>query len=422
MRSVLAWTALIALLVMAGGCGPEAPVTESLQLQTGYWQARITLPGGHIDTAFEVGGGPGNYRATLINGQERIRIGEVTFSDGQLTLRFPAFNNEINARLEGGKLVGTLTLVKLHGEKQVMPFVAMQGSELSDMDDVEPSSVDLSGRWDARFEKEDGTIGPSIGEFAQRGSRLFGTFLTTLADHRYLSGYVSGNSFHLGTFDGAHAFIFTGTVVSDTIIDADFWSGTEFHQAWSAERDPNAALPDAYQLTHLNPGYERFEFQFPNLEGQPVSLADDGFKGKVVVVVIAGTWCPNCHDEARFLAALHEEYAALGLEVVGLMYEHFEDPQIASDQISEFRKKFDIQFETLVAGISDKTEVSKTLPSLSAVLVFPTTIFIDRQGAVRQIHTGFSGPGTGKHHEQLKKEFRSKILSLLDESAQTDDI
>ena len=72
MRSVLAWTALIALLVMAGGCGPEAPVTESLQLQTGYWQARITLPGGHIDTAFEVGGGPGNYRATLINGQERI--------------------------------------------------------------------------------------------------------------------------------------------------------------------------------------------------------------------------------------------------------------------------------------------------------------------------------------------------------------
>lgn len=421
MRFDLAPTALIALLVLAVGCSPEAPVTETVELQTGYWQARITLPGGHIDTAFEIGGEPGNYRATVINGQERIHVGEVGFADGQLKLRFPAFNNEINARLDDGKLVGTLTLVKLRGKTQVMPFVATQGPELSDMDDIEPASVDLSGRWDAEFNNEDGTNDPSIGEFAQRGSRLFGTFLTTLADHRYLSGYVSGNSFHLGTFDGAHAFIFAGTVLGDSIIDADFWSGTEFHQTWSAERDSEAFLPDAYKLTYLNPDFERFEFEFPNLEGQPVSLTDDKFQGKVVLVVIAGTWCPNCHDEARLLAALFEEYAALGLEVVGLMYEHFEDPQIARDQIGKFRDKFDIQFETLVAGISDKTEVSKTLPSLNAVLAFPTTIFIDRRGEVRQIHTGFSGPGTGKHHEQLMKEFRSKILELLDEPADTED-
>lgn len=421
MRSDLARTAIIALLIMAGACSPDVPVVESVELQTGYWQARITLPGGHIDTAFEIGGEAGSYRATLINGQERIRIGEVSYADGQLKLRFPAFNNEINARLEEGKLIGTLTLVKLYGKTQEMPFVAMRGTQLSDMDDIEIATADLSGRWDAQFDNSDGTSDPSIGEFAQRGSRLFGTFLNPTADHRYLSGYVSGNHFHLGTFDGAHAFLFTGAVDGNEIIDADYWSGTEFHQTWSAERDPDAFLPDAYKLTYLKPGHDRFDFEFPNLEGQQVSLRDENFKGKVVVVCIAGTWCPNCHDEARFLAALHNEYGDRGLEIVGLMYEHFEDRQLAIDQIRKFREKFDIQFETLVAGISDRTEVSKTLPSLSAMHAFPTTIFVDRSGEVRVIHTGFSGPGTGKHHEQLKEEFTSVIVDLINESIDSAD-
>ena len=115
------------------------------------------------------------------------------------------------------------------------------------------------------------------------------------------------------------------------------------------------------------------------------------------------------------MAALYKEYRNLGLEVVALMYEHFEDQEIAIEQIKQYREKFDIQFETLLAGISDTTEVSKTLPSLNAVLAFPTTIFIDRSGSVRVIHTGFSGPGTGKHYEQLKNEFTGLIDELIEE-------
>jgi peroxiredoxin len=417
MRTDFARAAIIALFIMAGGCSREVPPPEPPELQTGYWQARITLPGGHIDTAFEIGRTAETYRATLINGQERIHVGEVGFSDGRLRLRFPAFNNEINARLDDGKLAGTLTLVKQHGKTQEMPFVAIPGGEPTDIHIREPANADLSGRWEVEFQNADGTSDPSVGEFAQRGSRLFGTFLNPTSDHRYLSGYVSGNDFHLGTFDGAHAYIFSGTVTDDKIVDADFWSGTEFHQTWSAKRDPAASLPDAYKLTYLNPDYERFGFEFPNLDGQPVSLRDDRFKGKVVVVNITGTWCPNCHDEARFLADLYKEYADFGFEVVGLMYEHFEDREIAAEQIRKFRQKFDIRFETLVAGISDKTQVSKTLPSLSSVLAFPTTIFIDRRGTVRVIHTGFSGPGTGKYHEQLKREFTNIIVELIEEPA-----
>jgi len=430
MRFDLARTAMIAalVLIMAGACTQDVPVAEPVQtaepaepaepaeLQTGYWQAQITLPGGDINTAIEIGRSGANFRATLINGQERVSIDEVSFSDGHLLLRFPAFNSEINAGLENGNLVGTLTLVKRYGKTQIMPFFATPGAERSNTGTRDATTVDMSGRWAVKFQNEDFTADPSIGEFAQRGPRLFGTFLNPIGDYRYLSGYVRGNEFHLGTFDGAHAFIFAGRVENDVIIGADFWSGTEFHQTWSAVRDPDAILPDPYKLTYLNPDFDRFDFEFPDLDGRLISLADERFKGKVVVVTISGTWCPNCHDETRLLAPLYEEYHDQGLEVVALMYEHFEDHDFAIAQIRKFREKFDIRFETLVAGISDTTEVSKTLPSLNAVFAFPTTIYVDRSGMVRVIHTGFSGPGTGQHYERQKEEITSLIVELIEES------
>ncbi|MFQ5983425.1 MAG: TlpA disulfide reductase family protein, partial [Woeseiaceae bacterium] len=312
-----------------------------------------------------------------------------------------------------------LTLVKRFGMTQVMPFIAVPGAQRTHAEDNGTDTIDLSGRWAVLFHNEDGTSDASVGEFAQRGSRLFGTFLNPSADYRFLSGHVQGNRFHLATFDGAHAFVFAGKVDDGVITKADFWSGTEFHQAWSAVRDPEAALPDAYKLTYLNPGFDRFDFEFPDLDGQLVSLADERFDGKVVVITITGTWCPNCHDEARLLAPLYKAYRDQGLEVVALMYEHFEDQHLAIRQIRKFRRKFDIEYETLVAGISDKTEVSRTLPSLSAVIAFPTTIFVDRNRKVRVIHTGFTGPGTGKYYEQLRDEITDLIVGLIEEPQQT---
>ena len=115
------------------------------------------------------------------------------------------------------------------------------------------------------------------------------------------------------------------------------------------------------------------------------------------------------------MAPLHKEYREQGLEVVALMFEHFVEHEVAAEQVRRFREKFDIEYDTLIAGISDKTEAAKALPALSAVLAFPTTIFIDRSGRVRRIHTGYSGPSTGEHYELLQEEFRTLITTLLAE-------
>jgi peroxiredoxin len=400
---------------LAAACGQEASVPEGPLLASGYWQAAITLPGGDIETGIEISRDGDTYGASLVNGQERVRIDEVSFSNGELLLRFPAFNNEIRATLEDGRLRGALTLVKRFGDTQVMPFEASPGG-VATGEDGAAAGHDLSGRWAVSFHEPDGTDSASIGEFAQRGSRLYGTFLNPNGDHRFLAGHVRGDDFHLSTFDGAHAFIFSGTVGDDgQIAMADFWSGTSWHQNWSATRSDDVQLPDAFSRTWLKPGYERFEFEFPNEYGEMVSLGDDRFRGKVVMVALAGTWCPNCNDEARFLAPFYQAYRDQGLEIVTLLFEHFDDPAIAAERALAFRAKHGIEYDTLIAGISDKADAARILPQLSAVLAFPTTIFIDRGGRVRQIYTGFSGPGTGEHYMRLQASFTDLVTTLLSE-------
>ena len=405
------------LFVLLGSCSPAVDDPVTRVPQSGYWQATITLPGGEIETGFEISRNDDQWQASLINSRERVRIDEVSFTDGELLLRFPAFNNEIRATLRDNELLGELTIVRRFGETQTMPFRATYGGA-REPEGKETPRHDLSGKWAVRFHEPDGTDTASIGEFAQRGARLFGTFLNPNGDHRFLAGHVVGDRFHMSTFDGAHAFIFSGEINADGAIEnADFWSSTNWHQKWSAVRDDNVALPDAFSRTWLKPGYEKFEFEFSDTEGQTVSLGDEKYAGKVVIVTIAGTWCPNCNDEARFLAPFYDQYRDQGLEVIALMFEHFDDFDLAAKQVVALRSKFNINYDMLVAGISDKTEASNALPSLSGILAFPTTIFIDRSGRVRNIHTGFSGPGTGEHYLKLQEEFTALVRTLLAEPA-----
>ncbi len=412
MRS-LRRTLLATLVLLLAGCGGDAGGPDEPPL--GPWRAWLELPGGAAHFGLEFGRDGDGYRATLINGQERIGVPEVSLSADGVVLAFPAYNNRIEASWDGQRLNGVLTLVKRYGREQPVPFVAVPGTRAATSPLAE-AEIDVSGRWEVGFTRPDGSRYPAVGEFAQRGNRLFGTFLTETGDYRYLEGTVRGREVTLSKFDGAHAFLFKARQEDDRLIGR-FWSGTEYEEIWSAVRNPRAALTDARQLTYLKPGYERFTFEFPNAAGEPVSLDDERFRGKVVVVTLAGSWCPNCHDEAAFMTPLYKRYRDQGLEIVALMYEHLEDFDAAAAQVRKFREKFGIEYTTLIAGISDKTEAAKTLPALNHVLAFPTTIFIGRRGEVRLIHTGFSGPGTGEHYEQLTAEMTALIEDLLAEPA-----
>jgi len=241
-----------------------------------------------------------------------------------------------------------------------------------------------------------------------------------LGDYRYLAGVVDGDMMRLSTFDGAHAFVFYARMQADGSLEGDFWSGTRWHESWTAYRNFDAKLPDAYSLTYLKDGYDRVDFSFPDLNGNPVALSDEKYRDKVVLVTLSGSWCPNCADEVDFLSGYFQKNRDRGLEIITLLYERFDAFEPAVRQGKALKAKYGADYDFLIAGISDKVQAAETLPMLSSIVAFPTMIFIDRKGVVRKIHTGFSGPGTGQHYMQFVNEFTALMDELLEESLNAD--
>ena len=402
---------LALLAVLSSSCTPD-----KVGLTDAPWRAVIELPGGELPVNVNFGRDPnGRLTATLANGDERVRVGDVRYTSEKLVLAFPAFNNTITLRPQEEGWSGELELIKEGGEMEHMP-VSLQPNQTHRFYASEQDvNADFGGIWSVQFVEDDGVQINAVGEFVQQNGRVTGTFLTPTGDYRFLEGQVSDRTLRLSTFDGGHAFLFVAEQAENGEVSGDFWSGTDWHESFSARRDASAALPDASRMSRLRDDVERVSFRFPNTRGVDVSLCDQRFKDKVVVIALAGSWCPNCHDEAAFLAPYYRAQRERGLEVVGLMFEHLPEFADAAQQVDQFAAKFDIQYPLLVAGYSDKDEATKTLGLLDEVIAYPTMIVLDRRGDLRWVHTGFNGPGTGVHYEKFLAEFGVLIDQLLEE-------
>jgi thiol-disulfide isomerase/thioredoxin len=414
-----ALAALLAALLLAAGCSRAPQV-----LPAGTWRATLALPGGTLPFGLEVaardGRGAAHPPVYILNGADRLQVDEVSVAGDAVTLLLPGFKNRIDATLAGDELRGTLTMVKAGAKEQKIPFTAQRGAAWRFTPPgaaSAPPAGDVGGRWAVTFVDQDGKSYPAVGEFRQREAEVTGTFLTPTGDHRFLAGELRGRTLRLSKFDGGHPFLYEATLAEDGTLRGQYWSGLAWTETFTARRDAAATLGEAEQATRMKDGATRLDFRFPDLGGVYVSLGDPFYRGKVVVVALAGSWCPNCHDEAAFLAPLYREYRGKGLEVVSLMFEQFGDFERAAEATHRFRERYRIDYATLIAGISDKDDAATRLPQLNGVFAFPTTIFVDRAGTVRKLHTGFSGPATGEHYERLTAEFRRTIDTLLAEPA-----
>jgi thiol-disulfide isomerase/thioredoxin len=403
--------AILISALSGAACHREVPTVK-----LGTYRAVLQVPGGELPfglTLAQEGSATVGY---LVNGKERLRLSEVRIDGTHLDVRMPGYETRLTADAIGDQLHGEVYLDKLGGKDQHIPLKATLGEGFRFFANPAGNNADMSGRWAVTLVDDSGAAEVAVGEFAQSQDVVTGTFLTPTGDQRFLAGQVQGDELYLSTFDGAHVFLYKAKLGADGTLTGDYWSGLKYHEKWTAKRDAGAALPDAYQLTAMHKGTQAFDFAFPDLSGNSVTSKDPQFRGKVLIVALAGSWCPNCHDEAAFLAPLYQEYRGRGLEIVSLMFEHFGDFARAAAATQRFRQNYGIEYTTLIAGISDKDEAAKKLPMLDRVYAFPTTIFIDRKGMVRKIHTGFSGPATGEHYTQFVNEVKATLDQLLAET------
>jgi hypothetical protein len=408
------WPAVsaFAVLVLAAlaGCSQQS----SRDLQPGIYRATVELPGDkRVPFGLDVAQDEQGKVLYVVNGEERIRLDELKVAPGTLEARFPGYETVLQARVAGDELTGEVRLPHAAGKVIKLPFKAKLGDGWRFYPESLPNNADFAGRWSVTF---DGTSEPSltgVALFDQSFERVTGTVQLPDADQRYLAGEAHDEELKLSRFDGGAVVLYEGKLDAQGRLVGTLWTDRDSPRSFVATRDPDATIEPVALATRLRNPLEPFRFSFRDLDGSKVSSDDPRFKGQPLLLTLAGSWCPNSHDEARLLAALDRKYADRGLRVVSLMFEQHADFDQAVRAVQRFRAATGIRHATLIAGEADKASASAVLPQLEGVVAYPTALFIDRAGLVRSIHTGFAGPATGVRYDVLARDFELQIEELL---------
>lgn len=391
------------IIAFAMACGPEPE-----PIKTGPWKGVLLLDA-QKEIPFLMEWGK-DTTLTLINAEERIEITDVALYGDSIQIQHPVFEGLIKGTYTRDSISGMFTIGSLN---RSIP-VKMGYGRNSRFAVSEAPSVVITGVWQAVFSPDSQTESyPAKGVFDQTGNRVTGTFETISGDYRFLDGVVVNDSMKLSTFDFAHAFLFEAAV-EDSTLSGTFYSGNHWKLPFRATPNKAYQLPDPDSITRLKENYARVQFSFPDIHGDTVSLDDDLFKGKAVIVQVMGSWCPNCLDETRFLT---EYYSAKPdeVEIVALAFEEAPTYEKAMERLRRLKQALDIPYPILLAkfGNTDKQAASRKLPMLTTIKSYPTTIFIAPNGKVTRIHTGFNGPATGEKYEKFKEDFKAFVAEMV---------
>ncbi|HMC96044.1 MAG TPA: TlpA disulfide reductase family protein, partial [Flavobacteriales bacterium] len=344
----------------------------------------------------------GHWVMHVHNGEEDIVVRDVILRNDSILVRMPLFDSEFKGVLHSEGWITGVWNNYLKGPDYHIPFSARSGVATR-FPGAANDAMNVGGVWEVHFNQGSADAYNAIGIFGQRpDGRVTGTFETETGDYRYLEGVAHNDSLKLSCFDGSHAFLFTAALRGDSL-SGRFWSGTHWQEPWVAVRNPGYHLRNADSLTFLREGYDMLDFHFPDLNGAMVSSKDPRFVGHPMMVQVMGSWCPNCVDETRLLNEMYAQYHDQGLEVVAIAFEKYNDPVKAVAGLRRFRDVLAVEYPILYGGLASKEEAGAKLPFLDHIMSYPTCVFVDRNGTVRRIRTGFYGPGTGEHYVIYKR-------------------
>lgn len=387
-----------------------AAIAQSL---AGRWDATVQVSGVDIPFRFELSGDGANVKGSFFNGDERITSTSGKFESGTLVLKWDDHASQLDATLHDGVLEGKYVRAG-RDEKSTYLFSAKRYSPPPPVKGETPS---IAGMW---VIPTDSPKGEKAWRFIvrQKGSEVSAAVLRIDGDTGALTGTYKDGKFVLSHFDSARPMLMEVTPQKDGTLELLENAKTKRTAVrWEVAHAKGMPEPtDPMKQTSVKDPNEPFQFSFPDLNGRPVSNADAKFRGKVVLVNITGSWCPNCHDEAPFLAELYKKYRSQGLEIVALSFEEADQLKDLA-RLRAFIKRYDIQYTVLVGG--EPSEAKDKLTQAVNWNSWPTTFFIGRDGLVRGVHAGFPSSASGDLYRQAKEEFTAEVQHLLSENQRT---
>jgi len=390
--------------------------TASAQSLAGRWDATLTINGVLIPFRLDVAGDGPTLTGTLFNGDHPESTTSAKQEQGTVTLSFDHYLTKIVASPKSdGSLEGRVEGRFAGSDRYITsnPFAAVRHQPLVRASAGVPN---IDGVWTIPYES---AKGEKAWRFIvqQKGAEVSAAILRVDGDTGALTGVWQGDKFLLSHFDGSRPFRVEVTPKPDGSLAILQTSGGKPNDLVAYRPDEarakGVAEPANFTAhTTMRDPNEVFAFRFPDADGNVLSNDDAKFKGKVVVAIVTGTWCPNCHDEAQYLVQLYKKYRAQGLEIVAL---DFEEPEQQDElaRVKAFVKKYGIEYTYLIAGAP--IEMWEKVPQAVNLNTWPATFFVGRDGRVKKIHAGFAAPASGRFYDELKAEFTSTIEQLLAE-------
>jgi len=389
--------------------------SAAAQSVAGKWEGTVVVDRMTIPFRIDISGKGAKLEGAFINGDERVTSTSGRQDHDAVALNFDQYAERLNAAIQGGELTGTIEGKFGPEARSTLPFQAKRF--VPEPDPPAGTVPSIAGLWEIEVKSPKGE---SAWRFIvrQSGADVSAAILRVDGDTGALTGRYRDGKFVLSHFSGERPYMIEAAPKPDgtLAITLNDYNGKRELPAYRPADARAKGLPeptDPAQHTRVADPNAPFQFSFPDVAGRMISSTDARFRGKVVLVNITGSWCPNCHDEAPFLAELYRTYRDRGLEIVAL---DFEEPAQIGDltRLRWFVYHYGIQYTVLIGG--DPDDVNKKIPQLVNLNSWPTTVFIGRDGLVKSIHAGFASPASGDFNGKLKAEITARVEALLAEN------
>ena len=403
-------------LAVAAALVPSARAGEL----DGVWDAVVRYNDVDLPFRIELNGDGAGFAGSYLNGDVKVSSTSGKLEGSSFHLNFDHYLTQLDGTLKDGKIEGKFQNTSSRGGD--VRASAFRAERVKPEAGATAAAPNIDGLWELPV---DSPKGEKSWRFIvhQKGNEVSASILRVDGDTGALHGRYRDGKFVLAHFSGVRPLRVEITPKPDGTLQVAQFGRPGIARDLVGYRPEVArakGLPepaDFSKHTTVADPTKPFRFKFPDLAGNTVSSDDARFKDKVIVAVVTGTWCPNCHDEAQYLVKLHEKYRDRGLEVVALDFEEIAEQESGYKRARAFIEKYGVKYPYLLGG--DPVEMWVQIPQAVNLNSWPTTFFIGRDGLVKRVHSGFASPASGEFHRQAVEQFDETVRGLLAEPTKT---
>lgn len=347
---------------------------------------------------------------TIINGTEEIVIENATLKNDSIFIPMYVFDAEIKAKYKDGEMYGVWH--KNYKNQEGPQFSAIYNQPR--FSNLTQPKKQITSDWEITFTQPSGQTSEAVGSFVNKeGNKITGTVLTEVGDFRYFEGILVGDSIKVSSFDGVHGFLMLGKYSNNS------WQGIfhydyDYAEDWSASANSKAALTDAFDVFSIEPATYKPYYDILTAGGEYDAIDTDLLDGKVVIIQLMGTWCPNSLDQTKYLSEWYKSQNKDNIELIAVTYEPG-DKQYAQKRIDAYTSSLNLTYSMFIGGSLSKGQAALAFPNLNKINAFPTLVMVDKQGYIRYINSYFNGPATGKKYQAFDRAFKARVEELLSE-------